>query len=189
MTVSMRFNVDTKQARKRLKSIGLELQPVTLLKLVGERLLFWLNANIEAGGLERRWAPLRPNTLSNPSRGGSKPVVTGRRRLVKSFSAFGGRGYKLSTAKETVQVGTNVDYASYIHFGTKGPYPIPKNVSSAKVLTFWTVGGKVFAKRVTHPGLKARPLLPSVVLARRLVKSSLDAYMKRVVVRSKRGTS
>ena len=56
------------------------------------------------------------------------------------------------------EVGPEVPYGVYQEFGTKGPYEIkPKNVNG--VLVFNIGGKRVFAKRVTHPGVKAHPYM------------------------------
>lgn len=55
-----------------------------------------------------------------------------------------------------VVVGTNVEYASYVEFGT-GPHPITPD--DADVLHFEDDGEEVFATRVMHPGTPAQPFL------------------------------
>ena len=60
-----------------------------------------------------------------------------------------------------VLVGTPVDYAPHVEFGT-GPYTI--TVKNAKVLTD---GKRFFGKSVKHPGIPAQPFLrPSLDLAK-----------------------
>lgn len=50
----------------------------------------------------------------------------------------------------------NADYALYVHEGTRPHVIRPKN---AQALRFNVGGREVFAKRVDHPGTKARPFL------------------------------
>ena len=50
----------------------------------------------------------------------------------------------------------NADYALYVHEGTRAHVIRPKN---AQALRFNVGGREVFAKRVDHPGTKARPFL------------------------------
>lgn len=75
------------------------------------------------------------------------PVDTGRLRS------------SITTEQEgwnRVVVGTNVEYAEAVEFGTPPHVIEPKE---KKALAF-TVGGKrVVVKRVNHPGTKARPFL------------------------------
>lgn len=57
---------------------------------------------------------------------------------------------------DEVHIGTNVEYGSYVEYGT-GPHFIePKNTS---VLKFEIGGEVIFAKRVYHPGTKPQPYL------------------------------
>lgn len=50
----------------------------------------------------------------------------------------------------------NADYALYVHEGTRPHVIRPRN---AQALRFNVGGREVFAKRVDHPGTKARPFL------------------------------
>jgi hypothetical protein len=78
------------------------------------------------------------------------PVDTGRLR-----SSIGGR---ITTRLDAVhgEVSTNVKYALLVHNGTK-PHEIrPK---AAKALRFKVGSRIVYARRVHHPGTKARPFL------------------------------
>lgn len=53
-------------------------------------------------------------------------------------------------------VGTNVEYASDIEFGTKAHTILPKNKS---VLRWYKNGAFYFSKSVRHPGTKAYPFM------------------------------
>ncbi|MDZ4347914.1 MAG: hypothetical protein U1E51_36365, partial [Candidatus Binatia bacterium] len=83
-----------------------------------------------------------------------------------------------------VEVGTNLKTPSglslgKIHeFGT-GPYTI--RVKRAKVLAAQTRAGGwlFFGKEVHHPGIPARPVLPTKAVAERLVQQTLDAMLAR----------
>lgn len=55
-----------------------------------------------------------------------------------------------------VEIGSNVEYAIYVHDGTKAHTIRPKR---AKVLRFPSGGGIVYATVVNHPGTKPRPYL------------------------------
>lgn len=76
------------------------------------------------------------------------PVRTGRMR-----SNIGTQFYENGLAAE---VGTNIEYAPPVEFGT-GPRII--RPVRAQALRFTAGGRVVFAKRVNHPGTKARPFL------------------------------
>lgn len=79
------------------------------------------------------------------------PVDTGRlRSSITTELDETGSGIK-------VRVGTNVEYAPYIEFGTE-PYTIkPDDAEALK----WTGedGEPVFASKVEHPGIPAQPFL------------------------------
>jgi phage gpG-like protein len=69
---------------------------------------------------------------------------------------------KLTVAEEAVNgnpeavVGTNVEYAPYVEFGT-GPHEITP--TDADALAFDIGGETVFAHRVMHPGTPAQPFM------------------------------
>ena len=71
-------------------------------------------------------------------------------------------------SQETLEIVAGVDYAMYQEFGTASrgefhgaPYTItPKN---AQFLVFYVNGKRVVTKKVTHPGIKARPYLRPAV--------------------------
>ncbi|RJR29574.1 hypothetical protein C4564_02130, partial [Candidatus Microgenomates bacterium] len=101
---------------------------------------------------------------------GSPPLrVTGR--LAQSFKA-------IVTSDKEVVVGSNLTIAQYQHFGTK-PYVIRPR--SKQALAFFTVKGRTIRKIVNHPGIPARPLLPSKTLASKLAQETLDAYAQREI--------
>lgn len=79
------------------------------------------------------------------------PVDTGRLRA--SIRADPPR---LLTLRPSVKVGTDVEYASWVHDGTRPHVIRPRR---AQVLRF-EVGGRVaYARVVNHPGTRARPFL------------------------------
>ncbi len=79
------------------------------------------------------------------------PVDTGRLR-----STIRGQARRTWTLRPVFVVGTNVDYAEFVHDGTP-PHDIrPRTKRALK----FTIGGQVvFAKVVHHPGTRARPFL------------------------------
>jgi phage gpG-like protein len=124
-----------------------------------------------------QWAALAPTTLLLRRRGGDAPLQdTGRYK----------QSYVTETDNQTfVEVGTNLKTESglslgKIHeFGT-GPYTI--RVKRAKVLAAQTRAGNwlIFGKQVNHPGIPARPVLPSKVVAERLVQQTIDGMLSRI---------
>lgn len=84
------------------------------------------------------------------------PVDTGRLR--SSITTETGDRFGLPV----VRVGTNVEYAPAIEFGSE-PYIIEPDEAEALQWTDPKTGEPVFAKKVEHPGIPAQPfLLPAV---------------------------
>ena len=57
-----------------------------------------------------------------------------------------------------VRIGTDVEYAPFIEFGTE-PYKITPDEAEALKWTDPETGEEVFAKEVQHPGIPAQPFL------------------------------
>jgi len=173
--------VDASRALAALEEFSIRLKPETLLKLIGQTYLFWINrAFREQGFPGRRWPGLSANTLANPERAGRPPLVGNPPTLSRSFDARG-----ISIGGNRVTVGTNVQYASYHQYGTAGPYPIV--AVNAKALKFWTVSGLTFRRKVMHPGLPARPFVPDDALAVKIAQDALAAYVDKIVEEIRRG--
>jgi len=84
------------------------------------------------------------------------PVDTGRLRASITTDLIEKRGIPM------VKVGTNVEYAPYVEFGTD-PHVITPDSKEALQWTDPETGEPVFAKRVEHPGTESQPfLLPAV---------------------------
>lgn len=79
------------------------------------------------------------------------PVDTGRLR-----ASIRSRTSRSFTLRPRLEVFTDVQYAVYVHDGTRAHIIRPRN---ARVLRF-TVGGQVvYARVVHHPGTRPRPFL------------------------------
>jgi len=84
------------------------------------------------------------------------PVDTGRLRASITTDVTMNQGLPM------VKVGTNVEYAPYIEFGTQ-PHVITPDSKEALQWTDPETGEPVFAKKVKHPGTEEQPfLLPAV---------------------------
>jgi phage gpG-like protein len=128
-----------------------------------------VSQNFDSEGAERKWKPLAPNTIAS---GGSK-ILQRSGRLRKSFG--------MVVSGDTVTIGTPLQLASWHHSGT-GPYEI--TARNAKWLRFQAQDGAKFAHVVHHPGLPARPLIPTARTAKRLASQTLSAEIARAVKES-----
>ena len=135
----------------------------TLLSAIGDRHLGWIDENFRKGGAEKKWRPLSPNTIA-ARRQGSSAILQDTGRLKQSFVK--------KVESDRVDVGTEEKKAKWHHEGTK---PFTIRPRAAKVLRFMTTGGFVFTRAVDHPGLAARPLLPSDTLGERLAFETAEA--------------
>ena len=88
------------------------------------------------------------------------------------------KGIKLDKVRLNAQVGSPLNYAAYVEFGTP-PHII--EVKRKKVLARYTgtSGGKegfqIFGKRVNHPGSRAKPyLFPAVESERRKFNKRIE---------------
>ena len=147
------------------------------LKLVHLRFLNWINENFEKHGAEKRWEVRSPNTIAAMLTGrGSHPPLRDTGRMAQSFTS----GSRVEPSRDMVVIGSQDRKAQWHHFGTD-PYIIrPKPDNERGLLTFVTVAGIRSLKEVHHPGLPARPLLPSKNLSISLAKGVLEAYLARV---------
>lgn len=155
----------------------------------------WIDRNFQQEGkLAGGWRPLRPNTLAG-RRKGSGRILQDKGLLRASFHP--------QWDDRAAIVGSPSKIAGWQHRGTKGspetPYPIePKKKGGLlrfKVATRFGVrtvvgpsgrrltlpfaeGGFVFARRVVHPGLPSRRLLPlQADLMLQLLKATIG-YVK-----------
>ncbi len=165
----LEVRIDASKAEAAVTAIGRAFQPEFFLRLVGQRQLAWINENFRREGAETAWHPMAANTRAK--RGGAAKLLRDRGRLAQSFvSALRG--------SDTVAVGTADPRGRWHHEGTR-PYTIrPK---AAQVLRFMTVNGVTFRRIVHHPGLPARPLVPSERLAAALATSVIDAAVAKIV--------
>lgn len=168
---------------------------------IGDSVIGWIDKNFKAQGLEKPWKPLRPSTMfAKRMAGVGAKALEGLRSWVTHRAS----------AKNVVIGFPSESPAKYHHFGTKGPYEIrPKNKKALRFLMppfssiatgqmrtvlsprpkdtpviGMTKGNKqswLFTQVVHHPGLPARPLLPSVQKAEELAKAVIeDALMEMV---------
>lgn len=83
------------------------------------------------------------------------PVDTGRLR-----ASIKGQLSRTWTLRPQYTISTDVEYASFVHDGTRPHVIRPRN---AQVLRFVVDGRVVFARVVHHPGTRARPFIDRAV--------------------------
>ena len=178
MTTGFSLRARTKAAQRTLARIGKAMDTKIILRGIGQRHLAWINENFRKGGAERKWAPLSANTIAGRRLGGSggtQPLRdTGR--LAQSFTS--------NVTVSQVDVGT-VDKKAQWH--QEGTDPFTIRPRGARALRFMTTQGITFAHEVNHPGLPARPLIPSRVLGEKLAARVVDAYVEREVRKAQAG--
>ena len=168
-----------------------------LHRQIGVDMVKWIDRNFEAQGLEKPWAPLAASTVFGRRQGGG-----GAKILQNNGQLRASHTYRPSADRVVVGFPEG-SIAEYQHFGTapytirpKNPdgvlaFPFPPGLSaptsiikrrkgSPKVGAINKSGSKqsfLFVKEVHHPGLKARPLLPTVPLAEQLVGETIQRYI------------
>ena len=123
-------------------------------------------------------------------RGGDQPLQDTGRRYKQSFvSETGGPGKDYATDDRTfVEVGSNVKTETGIPLGAiheQGTGPFVIRVRQAKTLAARLRSGEWirFGKEVNHPGIPARPVLPTQATAERLVVETVEEMLAMEVSR------
>lgn len=169
----VKVNVDSTGARKKLKRLKGGLNARTMLNVLGLRFLRWVDVNFREEGTERKWRRLSPNTIAGRRQGSSR-ILQDTGRMKQSFIQ------RILTNE--VHVGTQNQIAAFHHHGTS-PYVItPKN---KKMLVFKVAGGMVFTRKVNHPGLPARPLLPTKFVADKIAAETIRKIVDRAILMAK----
>lgn len=148
------------------------ITPDRFMKNVGQRLLAWTNQNFREEGAEAKWTPLSPNTLAARRKGrgsGGARILRDTGRMAQSFV--------LRVGHNEVEVGT-ADRKAVWHQGGTRPRTVTAKVPG-KPMRFRTASGWRSKYEVHHPGMPARPLLPSERLAARLVMDVAQAFINR----------
>jgi len=156
MTVTVKW--DDKQvlaalngAAKRCADIG------PLLEEIGEIVKLSVKRNFEDGGRPDKWKVSKRAA----AQGGITLSDTGRLRNSITSLASG----------RVVEIGTNVKYAPFHQFGTKGYIIRPKN---KKALNIPGIGLRKWAR---HPGLPARPFLMVQEADKVVILETIGSYV------------
>lgn len=180
------INVTTLAAREKIERLAKAISPNILLRIIGFRLLSYVNESFKTHG-RGAWRPLAQLTLAMRTRGGDQPLQdTGQYRMsfVTEIGGKVGPGTDYETDERTfVEVGSNVKTPSGIplgkihEFGT-GPFVI--RVKQARTLSARLRSGEWinFGKQVNHPGIPARPVLPTQATAERLIVEVVEEQLR-----------
>lgn len=171
MAVQLGLRPVTADARRKLARAARDLNPTLALQAVASRHLNWINRNFRAEGAERKWHPLSPNTIAGRRGGGiGAKALRDIGQLAQSFQVLRGPTNRI------VEVGSRDKKAAWHHFGTRPRTIVPVR---ARVLRFVTADGVRFARSVRHPGIPARPLLPSRRLATTIALRAVQAVAEK----------
>lgn len=184
--IGSRFKVDTKKADLKLNRLRRRLDKNIILRLLGQRFIRWVDMNFRQEGIEMKWKALSPGTIAGRRGGRASSARFRGQNIIGSNIGSAGAKILQDTGRlkqsftdriigDTVHIGTQSKIAEYHHFGTK-PYTIVP--VRAKVLVFMTSSGVKAAKRVNHPGLPARPLLPTKFAAERIAHATVETFVK-----------
>ena len=173
MAVGFEIRLDTKEAQRKLSRLINLINVSELLQAIGNRHVKWMDDNLKRAGLDSPHKQMAASTIAaRPKRTSPRHFSSRwRSRLSQSMTV------KLIGTRAVV-AGTGDEFAEIHHEGT-GPYTI--RPSKAKMLRFRTADGIVFTREVKHPGIPARPLLPTKQTAERLAQGILNAVLKKAV--------
>lgn len=120
--VTLHMVPHTKELQAKLRQMyEAGADPSRFLRPVGEYLRKQVDAAFRESGRGRPWPPLKPRTLAYKQRKGwsSKP-------LIRRGSAGLQGGFGIKMFRDHVDVGTAIEYASYLQSGWKhrGPSPM-----------------------------------------------------------------
>lgn len=182
--MDIQIQIDTVAGQAKIKRLLDILEPKTILTAVGGRFLSYIDESFRTRG-RGGWRSLSPNTLLLRRQGGDMPLQdTGKYK--GSFPPPLGRGSLKTDNRTYIVIGATAKTQSgiplaNIHEKGTGPYVIA--VRRAKVLAAQTRMGQwlIFGKRVDHPGIPARPVLPDYQTADRLARETIDAMLKTAV--------
>ena len=170
-------------AQEKIKRLAAAIGPGPILKVIGMRLLSYVDESFKTHG-RGTWRPLAELTLAMRKRGGDQPLQDTGRYKQSFVSESGGPGKDYETDNRTfVEVGSNIKTPSGIPLGKiheTGTGPFVIRVKNAKNLGARLRDGTWinFGKEVNHPGIPARPVLPTQATAERLVVETVTEMLE-----------
>jgi phage gpG-like protein len=122
------------RVQERLQQLGGSEMTRTLHERIGLRIRNWVVANVEAAGLETKWAPLRPSTVYGRRMSGKSKGPQPLRNTNQMMQSLSWR----ATATEA-RVGFGSKVAVFHQWGTSGPYTIAPRFKQALAFpSLWT---------------------------------------------------
>lgn len=188
MVTMVSIKVRYAQAVHDLAVLGEVLDSEKVLNAIGLRQMSWMSANVKGGGYPSAWQQMSENTLA------AKPQRSSSHNFASRYQSQLLQGMTVEVqAGKSVEVGINAPYVEFHHEGTQ-PYTI--RPVKGQFLAFQVAGGNfatrlgiakpirgstamVFTKEVHHPGLPARPMLPSKMVAEQLAFGVIEAIVKK----------
>ena len=177
------INVTSIAAREKIARLAAAIGPGPILKVIGLRLLSYVDESFKTHG-RGQWRPLAELTLAMRKHGGDQPLQDTGRYKQSFVSESGGPGKDYETDNRTfVEVGSNVKTPSGIPLGKIhefGTRPFVIRVKTARTLAARLRSGTWinFGKQVNHPGIPARPVLPTQATAERLVVETVTEMIE-----------
>jgi phage gpG-like protein len=173
--IDVRGNAELQSTLRQLEQAVADPKP--LHKLWGIASLRWVDQNFRREG-SPAWKPLTANTKAGRRQGrglGGAKILQDSGDLKNSFN------YDY-TGKEAV-IGSPKEYADYHEEGRSGPWTI--RAKRKKALFFQTAGGPVFRRKVTHPGIPQRKMLPTEdqLFSEVKLDEIAQRYLERVIER------
>ena len=144
---------DLKRLLKEMEIRGKNLTP--LFKKYAILMTRSFNDNFRQEGRPRKWKALSKNTIAGRRKKSSR-ILQDKGFLRQSTLSRSGPGNIRKFTRDSLVMGTRNKVAPFHQFGTKPYVIVPRN---KKALSFMTASGRVFAAKVNHPGLVARPFV------------------------------
>lgn len=177
----LRIEVDMTNARSRLGKLEVAVGPKTVLKVITQRLVAYIDESFKTRG-RGAWRPLAASTLALRQRGGDVPLQdTGeyRKGWTGQIDPSAPNPPALTDDETFVEVGTASGLARWHEYGT-APHQITAVNRKTLAARMRSGGYMVFGKTVNHPGMPARPVLPTAADATRLLQATVQAMLDRV---------
>lgn len=182
-----RIEVSVKRDEKFNRIAEMLRSPRGLLLAIGARFMSYIDESFRSQGQHAgfntsRWKPLAWLTVAMRPRGGSAPL--------QNTGAYRQSFVQSTDGESFVEAGTNkVPLAYWMEHGTS-PYtirPVRARVLAARLpsgplglIPTNRMSGMwfIFGKEVHHPGITARPVLPTKEIGEQLAQQVIDGYLE-----------